>query len=552
MAETSYGLPPLVTVMMTAYNANITVEMALHSLFQQTYPNMEIVVVDDKSDVETRDELRRILANIGKRNVAVKLILNAERRGTYPTRNVALQYAQGQILAWQDADDYSLPTRIEKQVAPILEGDAAMTMAAFFRTHLAQLPWRQGADVVMAKVRASRQHWALTTAFSHVMGDFVLKRELYQVPTEVEELKKLISDKLDKFYTERPGRKKAMYKYCCRSKIAFVNMVVARSTFYQVGVFSNTPMGGDAEWIERYLALCRGWLFANGESAHTFLDMLYHHIPGVFRRVPDVLLLALDKRSGLSRRLPVTGDQRAVWREFYRKRLQSWYPDAIVGAPNYDHPHVVLEDNWYDARAHILFSPSQRRVMTDTKTSAMIVRLQGWQRLVHWVAHLSQLKRAEIQAANAARRAGVALPPPPASSSSSDDGDERTSENKKKKKKTTKKKKKTKTNNKKNATAVDEDKEKSVATKEKNNKTKKQTKKNQKSNNSNNKASGISKKKDKNLKTKKKKKRKKNGKTKNKRQTGAKRKTTRRLRRLKKLVRRKNRRGRRRNTRRRN
>ncbi len=102
---------PTVSVFMTVYNGEKFLRPSLESLLDQTYPDFEVVVVDDGST----DASAEIARNIGDRRV--RLILPGKHIGRTPALNVAIRAARGTYAACQDADDFSLPDRLERQVA---------------------------------------------------------------------------------------------------------------------------------------------------------------------------------------------------------------------------------------------------------------------------------------------------------------------------------------------------------------------------------------------------------------------------------------------------
>ncbi|MCR9196813.1 MAG: glycosyltransferase family 2 protein, partial [Hyphomonas sp.] len=105
---------PLVSILVPVYNSAPYIEETLSSLTDQTYPNIEIDVLDDGSQDASlgvakkcarADHRIRILASDGK------------NRGVVATRNSLLKQARGAFIAWNDSDDLSSPERIAKQVA---------------------------------------------------------------------------------------------------------------------------------------------------------------------------------------------------------------------------------------------------------------------------------------------------------------------------------------------------------------------------------------------------------------------------------------------------
>jgi glycosyltransferase involved in cell wall biosynthesis len=94
-----------------ARNAEQTLQRAIDSALSQSYPNIEIVVIDDCSTDKTAEVLDRYSG------ARVKIIRSDRCFGVSAARNAAIDAANGTLIAFLDADDEWLPHKIEKQVA---------------------------------------------------------------------------------------------------------------------------------------------------------------------------------------------------------------------------------------------------------------------------------------------------------------------------------------------------------------------------------------------------------------------------------------------------
>lgn len=104
--------PDLVTVFMSAFNSEDTISYAISSILDQSYENIELIIIDDKST----DQTPRLIEKFAKQDRRIKFQINSKNKGTYANRNVGLELARGKYFTVMDADDYALPERIEKQV----------------------------------------------------------------------------------------------------------------------------------------------------------------------------------------------------------------------------------------------------------------------------------------------------------------------------------------------------------------------------------------------------------------------------------------------------
>ncbi|MEG4048010.1 glycosyltransferase family 2 protein [Microcoleus sp. Pol17_C1] len=110
---------PLVSVIIPAYNAEPFIEETVKSVLAQTYPAIEVLVVDDGS----QDRTPEIVEKIGKKDSRVQL-LKQPNSGVAAARNLGIENSRGEYIAPIDADDIWYPENIEKQVQCMLEGGA--------------------------------------------------------------------------------------------------------------------------------------------------------------------------------------------------------------------------------------------------------------------------------------------------------------------------------------------------------------------------------------------------------------------------------------------
>jgi hypothetical protein len=114
------GHPKRITTIVTAWQPDRSLLTAVRSLVAQTWTNHEILVVDDGSPA-SYDAILKEVAALDPRIRIIRMVANG---GTYVARNAGLDVATGDFVTFQDSDDWSHPTRLEKQVAPLLADDA--------------------------------------------------------------------------------------------------------------------------------------------------------------------------------------------------------------------------------------------------------------------------------------------------------------------------------------------------------------------------------------------------------------------------------------------
>ena len=107
----------LVSVIIPTYKRTETLKFALDSIMKQTYKNLEIIVVDDNgAESEYRKSVETIMEEY-KGNSKIRYIANEKNMGGAAARNVGIEEAKGEYLAFLDDDDTYYPEKIEKQIS---------------------------------------------------------------------------------------------------------------------------------------------------------------------------------------------------------------------------------------------------------------------------------------------------------------------------------------------------------------------------------------------------------------------------------------------------
>ena len=102
---------PLITIILPVYNAERYLKKAILSIINQTYKNLEVICINDGST----DESEQIIRELKAKDSRIVYVKNEENIGLIKTLNKAIEIASGEYIARMDADDISLPDRIEKQ-----------------------------------------------------------------------------------------------------------------------------------------------------------------------------------------------------------------------------------------------------------------------------------------------------------------------------------------------------------------------------------------------------------------------------------------------------
>lgn len=101
---------PKVTVLMSVYNGESYLNEAVDSILTQTFTDFEFLIIDDASTDSTPEILRSYV------DPRIRIIINEKNQGLTKSLNKGLEIAVGEYIVRMDADDISLPERLEVQV----------------------------------------------------------------------------------------------------------------------------------------------------------------------------------------------------------------------------------------------------------------------------------------------------------------------------------------------------------------------------------------------------------------------------------------------------
>jgi glycosyltransferase involved in cell wall biosynthesis len=118
---------PSISVVMPVFDAAPWVEEAVASILAQTHRDLELIAVDDGST----DGSLAVLEQLAKRDARVCVIARPHL-GVIAARNEGLRHARGEIVACMDADDVSLPHRLERQAAALARDPGLVCVGGAF------------------------------------------------------------------------------------------------------------------------------------------------------------------------------------------------------------------------------------------------------------------------------------------------------------------------------------------------------------------------------------------------------------------------------------
>lgn len=118
----------LVSIIIPLYNVEQYVEVALESAFNQTFADIEYILVDDCSTDQTMEVVDRLVAECSRRN-SIKIVHHEKNGGLSAARNTGIEYASGNFIFFMDSDDEIVPDCIERHYEVLKASDADFTIA---------------------------------------------------------------------------------------------------------------------------------------------------------------------------------------------------------------------------------------------------------------------------------------------------------------------------------------------------------------------------------------------------------------------------------------
>lgn len=122
----------LVSIIIPVYNSCKYVEKCVRSVFDQTYKNLEIIIVDDCGKDGSIDIIKRVLIEYPSVAAKVRFIYHEFNQGCASSRCDGMKEATGKYILQVDSDDYIAPTMVEELVAKAEKDDSDMVVCNYY------------------------------------------------------------------------------------------------------------------------------------------------------------------------------------------------------------------------------------------------------------------------------------------------------------------------------------------------------------------------------------------------------------------------------------
>jgi glycosyltransferase involved in cell wall biosynthesis len=167
MSETR---PPRVSVVIPTYNRSGSLEDAVRSVLDQTFADLEVIVVDDGSTDDTREMVVALQSD-----PRLRCFRQRHRGRAAAARNMGIRHSRGELIGFLDDDDIWLPTKLERQVAALAaEPGAGVAWCALHKHHVGADGGIRAREI--QRYRPERYREPLTGPFIHGPGSTILVR----------------------------------------------------------------------------------------------------------------------------------------------------------------------------------------------------------------------------------------------------------------------------------------------------------------------------------------------------------------------------------------
>lgn len=303
---------PKISVLMSTYKEPIIyVEQAVDSILNQTHQNLEFIILLDDP---TNKELNAFLTNKAQSDPRIRLLPNEVNLGLVASLNKGLSFCSGDYIARMDADDYSHPDRLEKQLS-YLE-DQGYDLVGCWYTHFRDDEGEFDAKLQPVTSAQCKKKLRWTNCLAHPA--WLGKKEIFSKLGGYRDIKAcedydfLLRAVLSGFKLGNyPG---FLFKYRLNPNgISLSNFPKQRAT---ADYLARHYRKGSTISIEAYKAYIDSEHYRQDVENLATIERLYREYaqaPGMAARI-KILLTMLPKRTFLYRRIKMMGDHlRTKW-----------------------------------------------------------------------------------------------------------------------------------------------------------------------------------------------------------------------------------------------
>lgn len=166
-----------VTIAVPVYGVEAYIEKCAESLFEQTYPNLEYVFIDDCSPDKSIEIIEKVLDRYPNRQGQVRIIRQKKNKGCPAARNLAVQLATGDFIFHVDADDYLEKDAISSMVSEQMATDADLVVGNYMIETDSKTNLVQYCDISKTKEEIVKD--CLDDRSSQSVWGILIRRQIY-------------------------------------------------------------------------------------------------------------------------------------------------------------------------------------------------------------------------------------------------------------------------------------------------------------------------------------------------------------------------------------
>lgn len=133
-----------ISICIPIYNVEKYIERCLKSAFEQTYIDIEYILINDSSTDNSLNIVYKLIQNYPYRQKQVKIYSHEKNRGLSASRNSAIKYASGEYILWLDSDDYLEKNTVEILIEHLKQNDSdIVSFDILTHNRYGQTVWKQ-------------------------------------------------------------------------------------------------------------------------------------------------------------------------------------------------------------------------------------------------------------------------------------------------------------------------------------------------------------------------------------------------------------------------
>ena len=169
---------PKVSLLVPVYNVSSFIEKCAHSLFNQTFSDIEFVFVNDATPDDSIEKLIQVINQYPERKSQVKIINHSFNRGLAAARNTAIDNSTGEYISVVDSDDYIEPNMIEELYNKAIEENSDIVISDFIKDYGKK---RVIVNDFISKDKEINIHHMIINDISYAyLWNKLVRRELYE------------------------------------------------------------------------------------------------------------------------------------------------------------------------------------------------------------------------------------------------------------------------------------------------------------------------------------------------------------------------------------